>query len=249
MIEVENLCFSYKEKVIFEDISFNLNKGEILSILGSNGSGKTTFIKCLSGVLIPTNGSCKLTDEGSNVSRVSYVPQAKKINFSYNVVEFVSFGCSVLNPYFAKPTVEDFIKSKKVLSNLGIKELCEKNINEISGGELQMCYIAKALVSNPDILILDEPEANLDFKNQAKIINLIFEIAKCNGTTVIINTHFLNYAKKISDRCLIMKKGSYKFGNPNEILQEKTLEKFYEVGIKKCFYYENNEKKETFVVG
>ncbi|MGJ5847092.1 ABC transporter ATP-binding protein [Enterococcus sp. G203Y] len=248
MIEVKNLSFSYKEKSIFENISFDLKDGEILSILGPNGAGKTTLIKCLSGLLSPTNGMCMLLNKGKDKAKISYVPQAKKLNFSYNVLEFVSFGCSSMHAYFAKPSIEDFIKSKKILNDLGIAKLLKKNINEISGGELQMCYIAKALVSNPDILILDEPEANLDFKNQIKIMDLLIDISKMYNTTVIINTHFLNYAKKISDKCLIIKKGSYKFGSPSKILKEAVLEEYYEANIKKCFFYKNGKKEESFII-
>ncbi|EKB7628996.1 ABC transporter ATP-binding protein, partial [Enterococcus faecalis] len=134
MIEVKNLSFSYKEKSIFENISFDLKDGEILSILGPNGAGKTTLIKCLSGLLSPTNGMCMLLNKGKGKAKISYVPQAKKLNFSYNVLEFVSFGCSSMHAYFAKPSIEDFIKSKKILNDLGIAKLLKKNINEISGG-------------------------------------------------------------------------------------------------------------------
>jgi len=249
MIEIKDLSFRYNNQKVFENINFSLNKGDILSILGPNGSGKTTLIKCISGVLEPNTGVCKFTDFGEKGPRISYVPQAKKMNFSYNVTEFVSFGRAVLHSYFSKPTEEDFESSRKILHELGIDKLASCTVNQISGGELQMCYIAKALVSKPDVLILDEPESNLDFKNQIKIMDFLLCLSKKFKTTIIINTHFLNHAKKISTKSLIMNSKSYIFGKNNEIFREDVLSKYFQVDVKKAIYEEcENTTAETFII-
>ncbi len=228
-MKIKNATFAYKNAHnVFKDINIALEKGEILSIMGSNGIGKTTLIKCIAGILKFTKG----TVEFNKNARVSYVPQTKYINLSYNVLDFVSFGRNGLNPYFSSPSELDYEISRKIIQKLDMVHIMDKNINEISGGELQMCYIAKSLASEPDILILDEAESNLDFKNQRKIMLLIKELAN-NGMIIILNTHYLNYAAEISNKVLLMTKKNYRFGLKNEILNKENLEECFDVPIRK----------------
>ena len=248
MIEVKNLSFQYREQAVFKELNFALAKGEVLSILGANGVGKTTLIKCLAKILTPSAGACRLQTSTGKEPRIAYVPQAKKLNFSYNVVEFVSFGRSALHSYLAKPTATDLCAAKQWLAKLGGTKLFSASINQISGGELQLCYIAKALVSEPDLLILDEPEANLDFKHQTQLIHLLKELAQEYQMTIIMNTHFLNHAQRLADKCLIMSKESYQFGTRDEILQEPILKKYFEANVRKCSYTENGQQQTAFII-
>jgi iron complex transport system ATP-binding protein len=249
MITVKKLTFSFKGSgKIINNISFHLEKGDILSVMGPNGAGKTTLLKSLSGIYQPASGTCMIDDVDNRKARIAYVPQAKKLHFSYSVLDFVSFGCSQRNGFFSKPGKEDFDKSADILNRLDIGRLRGKSINQISGGELQMCYFAKALVSEPDVIILDEPESNLDFKNQAKVINMLWKLSRESKVTIIFNTHFINYAKCISDKCLLMDKKHYVFGDKNDLLQENYLEEYFQVPVRKYRYEGEEGADEAFVI-
>lgn len=250
MIEVKNASFAYdKANFIFEDINFKVKEGKILGVMGTNGIGKTTLLKCIAGIFHLTSGECIIRDTGNgNYNGISYVPQAKKINFSYSVLDFVSFGRAVVNSYFAKPSKEDYELSEEILKLIGISKLKEKSINSLSGGELQMCYIAKALVSDPKVLILDEPESNLDFNNQKKIINTLKTLSTKKNTTIILNTHFINHAAHLSDKCLLMGKKKYAFGDKDTILTEERLEEYFNVPIRKAKYNGNGTLKQVYTV-
>ena len=175
MIDVKNVSFSYKnKKSVFKSVSFYLKEGEILAVMGRNGIGKTTFIKCLAGILTWSSGSSLIMGKPveKRTNFLGYVPQAKVPSFSYTVLDFVSFGRSSVNGYFASPSKKDYEASLAVMEELDIAFLKNRFCNEISGGELQLAYIAKALVCKPRILILDEPESNLGFYNQGRVLKM-----------------------------------------------------------------------------
>ena len=249
MIELNNLTFAFKGKVnTFEGVTLSLSKGEVLCVLGPNGVGKTTLLKTILGLYQPTNGYCHIEGIDGRRARLAYIPQAKRINFSYTVLDFVSFGRPLCGKLLASPEAKDIEKAQQVLSDLGISYLAQKDVNHISGGELQMCYIAKALVCEPDIVVLDEPESNLDFNNQARIINLLYELSKEKTVTIILNTHFINHANFIADKCLLMGRNGYFFGNTKNALQENLLEAYFHVCIKRCPFEHKGEQKESYVI-
>ena len=111
-----------------------------------------------------------------------------------------------------------------------------------------MCYIAKALVSEPDILVLDEPESNLDFNNQSLIINWLHTLSREKNVTIILNTHFINHANNIADKCLLMGKDSYCFGTTQSVLQESLLADYFHVPVKRCHFEHKGIQKESFIV-
>ncbi|WP_265557182.1 ABC transporter ATP-binding protein [Serratia grimesii] len=249
MITVEQLSFGFKgSRKVINNISFHLEKGDILCVMGPNGAGKTTLLKSLSGIYQPVSGACVIEDVDNRKARLAYVPQAKKLHFSYSVLDFVSFGCSQRKGFFSKPGKEDFDRSSEILNRLDVGRLRGKCINQISGGELQMCYFAKALVAEPDVIVLDEPESNLDFQNQAKVIDMLWELSRERKVTVIFNTHFINYAESISDKCLLMDKEHYIFGEKNALLQEEYLEEYFQVPVRKYRYEGEGGPDEAFVI-
>ena len=249
MIEANNLTFAYKgNKNTFENISFSLSKGEVMCVLGPNGVGKTTLLKTITGLYQPVRGFCQIKGMGSSKAKLAYVPQAKRVHFSYSVLDFVSFGRPLQGGVCASPVPRDIEKSSKILGSLGISHLEMKDVNRISGGELQMCYIAKALVAEPDIVVLDEPESNLDFHNQARILNLLKRLANDEDVTVILNTHFINHANNIADRCLLMGREGHFFGDTHMVLQEERLAEYFHVPIKRCYFEHNGAQEESFVI-
>ncbi len=234
-LEVKNGGFGYGSGMILKNINFEVGTHTVMTILGPNGVGKTTLLKCIMGFLKWRTGDC-LMDGKSMTPRsmkefwkkTSYVPQAKQSAFSYKVIDAVIMGLNSKQSFFAIPSEEDYEKAHQVLKTLGVEKLAGKHCNALSGGELQMVMMARALISEPELMILDEPESNLDMKNQLQIVNTIERVAEEFHTSCLINTHFPNHALKISDRTLML-------GYGNKQLQGKTLDIVTEGNIKEFF--------------
>lgn len=227
ILEVKNGSFSYrKDELLLEDINFSIHGNQVMSILGPNGIGKTTLLKCVMGFQPWRTGATyidgkPLTDmrEKEIWSKISYIPQARSNFFSYTGLEMVMMGRNVHMGMFSQPSKEDVEKSEAIMEKIGITKLASKYCNNMSGGELQMVLIARALVSDPEMIILDEPESGLDFRNQLVILNLIDKLVHEEGVSAIINTHYPANALKISDYTLMLKRTSgYDFGPTNEVL-------------------------------
>lgn len=237
-LEIKNASFSYDSKVdIIKNINFSLNQGEILSILGPNGVGKTTFIKNLIGLLDWHKGGTFIDNENiksiKNIWQIiSYVPQAKLSVFSFEVLEMVVLGINSHLKSFQNPGKKDYQKAEFLLNELGIIKLKNKLYNQISGGEQQMVLIARALINEPKVLILDEPESNLDFKNQLIILNTISNLSRNRQITVIFNTHYPEHALEISDYSLILfRNTNYIFGKSNDVVNEQSLNEAFGVKV------------------
>lgn len=237
ILAVENGSFSYqKSSKIFENINFSVSSGEILAILGPNGAGKTTMLRCITGMLKWKNGKSML--DGENIasiptkklwSKMAYVPQAKAVSSSYTAFEMVLLGRSSRLNAFSSPKKEDIKKAEEVMELLGITHLAEKKCSAMSGGELQMVLIARALAAEPEVLILDEPESNLDFKNQLVVLNAMSSLAQ-NGMTCIFNTHYPAHALQRASKALILSKGGeYVFGDTAVVVNEENIQKAFGV--------------------
>lgn len=236
ILNVENGSFGYSGETILNNINFSLEKGEVLSILGPNGAGKTTLLKCIAGLLKWKNGHTFLN--GTDISAMhanelwrymAYVPQAKSFACSSTVQEFILLGRSSRIDFFSRPSDTDISAADNVINRLGIEFLRNKKCNEISGGELQMVLIAKALASEPQILILDEPESNLDFKNQLLVLDTISSLSS-DGMSCIFNTHYPSHALRRADKAILLGRNSeILYGNTASVITEKNIEKAFGV--------------------
>ena len=237
ILTVEQGSYSYKkDQKIFEDVCFSVSSGEILAILGPNGAGKTTMLRCITGMLNWQKGESRL--DGKNIrtmperklwQRMAYVPQAKSASFAYTAFETVLLGRSSHLNAFSLPKQEDVDKAREAMERLGIVHLAEKKCSAISGGELQMVLIARALASEPEILILDEPESNLDFKNQLIVLDTITKLAQ-KGMACIFNTHYPEHALQRSHKALLLNKGGeYLFGDTADVVTEANIQKAFGV--------------------
>ena len=234
MITVKNAAFSYDgTHEIFSDLSLSLAAGEVLTILGRNGIGKTTFLRCLLGILPWTRGECLVDGERPDPTAVSakigYVPQSHAPAFPYTVFEMVMMGRARRIGLFRTPSTADRTRVTELLDLVGGLPRAERSATELSGGQLQMVYIARALAVEPKLMILDEPEAHLDFHNQMIVLRLLQKLSHEQGMTIVMNTHSPENALKISDKSLLMRRGEYLFGATAELLIEENLSRYYDI--------------------
>ena len=181
IIEVNNSSYGWLGRpALFEGVSLSLDRGEVLAILGPNGIGKTTLLKSLIGLIPWKKGATFVESKDIKSYKVSdlykiisYVPQAKTPPFSLTAMEMILLGRNPHINIVSSPKQKDYEIAHQVIDRLGIEYLTDVKVNKMSGGELQMVLIARALVNKPKVLILDEPESNLDFRNQLKILNVI----------------------------------------------------------------------------
>jgi len=222
IVSVENLSFGYGSSLSIENISFNVSEGDFLGIVGPNGAGKTTLFRCILGVLGNYAGSIRLfgQDIKSNkglLKRVGYIPQKRTIEqeFPVTVQEAVSFGLIGLRN-----------SSNTVLSaitDVGLDELKNKRIGNLSGGQLQRVLIAKALVSNPDLLILDEPTTAIDKESEKKFYSILTELNEDRKKTIILSSHDLDAIKKLSNKIACVNKRLFFHGNVHEFFDNEKL--------------------------
>lgn len=238
-LRVSNGAYSYDNKhFLYNDVNFSVSSGEVLSILGPNGSGKTTLLKCIMDLLHFKKG--ETTIDGENVKDIkklfkiiSYVPQSKGVNSSLEAIDMVLLGLSPHMGIIEEPKESDINLVLEILEELDVLYLKDKKCNEISGGELQMLLIARAIISQPKILILDEPESNLDFKNQLMILSKIKQLVESRNIICIINTHYPEHAYKISNKILLIDKKQKRsiFGKTSDIITEDNLKKIFDVNV------------------
>lgn len=240
ILEVENGCFGYpKQEEILKNINLHLEKGHILSVLGPNGIGKTTLLKCMIGLLPWTSGRsilngtdlCKMKSKDI-WNTISYIPQAHSFSFSYTGLEMVMLGRSSHLGLFEQPGAQEIEMAEAMMEKVGIMRLARKDCNRMSGGELQMVLIARALINEPQLIILDEPETGLDFHNQILVLNMIERLAHEEGISAIMNTHYPTNAMSIADEAFMMnRKGDRFYGTTDSILNEQNISRSFDVNV------------------
>lgn len=214
MLVVHDLCFSYgKGARSLERISLAAGPREVLCILGPNGSGKTTLLRCLIGGLPITSG--RITLAGQDATRLpprelarlmAYVPQSTQSVFGHRVLDIVMMGRSAHLPRFQTPAPRDVEIAEAALERVGIARLAGRSFSTISGGEKQLCLLARAVAQEPSVLILDEPAASLDFANQARILDILAGLAD-GGLAVVMTTHHPDHAQQIGSHVLGLSEG------------------------------------------
>ena len=237
-VTVENGSFSYRNSArqILDNIHFSVSDGDVLAILGPNGAGKTTLLRCITGLLQWQSGQTLI--DGVPISeipqkklwrRLSYVPQAKTSVSGYTVEEMVLLGRSAYVSPFSLPKESDMTAADSAIKRAGIDGIRKRSCSEISGGEYQMTLIARALASEPEALILDEPESSLDFKNQLLVLDTITRLAN-EGIVCIFNTHYPAHALRKANKALMLSKsGGFVFGPAKEIITETNIKEYFGV--------------------
>ncbi|OCL88395.1 putative ABC transporter ATP-binding protein [Aliarcobacter thereius] len=237
LIEAKNISFSYKNNQVLDDINFELNQGDILSLLGKNGSGKTTLLKILLGIF-KSKGEVKILDksikEYSNkelAKLISYVPQTHQIPFDYTIFDVVLMGRLPHIGLFSNYSSKDRDIAIKALEKVGILHLKEKIYSQVSGGERQLAFIARALTQSAKIIFMDEPVTGLDYGNQLKLLNFLKTLSK-EGYTFIKTTHYPEHALYASNKVMMLEKGKVlDFGDIEEKLTQENIKILYNIDV------------------
>ena len=238
-IEVCNLSFAYSGRKVLNDINFAVERGVICGFLGPNGSGKTTLLKCINGLRTPVSG--QIIIEGSLInsmtrreiaSKISVVPQQANIVFPFKSIDLVIMGrCSDLEAW-ESPGDKDYTQAETLMESLGIGHLSYRRVTEISGGERQLVMIARAIFQGADIMLLDEPTAHLDYRNQFSVLRTVTDVARRKRLTVIITLHNPNLAFHYCNKILLLKEGRIiSEGSSDSVFQGQILSKLYDMDI------------------
>lgn len=233
-VSASNVSFCYRQDVpVIRGLSFSVSSGDILAVLGPNGAGKTTFLRCVTGFLRWTSGSLLL--DGTDAARipakqfwrrVSYVPQVRSsgAQSSMTAEEMILLGKTGQYGLFSSPGRDDLLRTDALMDELGISHLRGRRCAELSGGELQMVLIARALLPGPELLILDEPESGLDFRNQLTVLDTIRRLS-AEGMCCIFNTHYPDHALSLASHALLLPKGgeTCRFGPVRDVVTEEAL--------------------------
>lgn len=235
ILSVQGLTFSYPGRAVLQDLDFTVAKGDCLAVLGTNGVGKSTLLKCLNRILRPQLGVvCIEKDAVGKLSstelarRVGYVAQRQAAN-RCTVFDAVLLG---RKPYIKWDVCQQDLEiTNRVLKLLELEAYSLRYLDELSGGELQKVVIARALAQEPDLLLLDEPTSNLDLKNQLEVLSIIKKVVKSQQIAALVTMHDLNLALRFADKFLLLKDGAiFAMGGP-EVMVPENIEQVYEVPV------------------
>jgi len=231
MLTVNELKFMYRNKDVLKEIGFSIEQGQVIAVLGPNGVGKTTLLKCLNRILKAQEGTVMLDEENlldlgtmDIARRVGYVPQRVETG------RLTAFDAVLLGrrPHIGwDVTTRDIAMVDAIFRRLGMESLRLSYIDEMSGGELQKIAIARALVQEPRILLLDEPTSNLDLKNQVDILNTIRAIVRDHKIAAIMTMHDLNQALRFADTFIFIKNGTVYIQGNRDIVTSAVIEEVY----------------------
>jgi iron complex transport system ATP-binding protein len=234
-IHVKNLNYHYGDFPALKNITFSVETGNFFIIIGPNGSGKTTLLKVMAGILKSQTDQLDILNRPvDHYSRkalartIAFVPQMIPIDFPFSVNEIVLMGRS---PYLGMLGLEqekDLEIAKQALSFTGVDHLAHRKLDQLSGGEQQRVFVAKAICQEPEIILLDEPTASLDLAHQIRLMDLMEKLKNEHGITVVMVSHDVNLAAMYGDHLLLLNKGEIvQLGAPKEVLTFQTLEQVY----------------------
>jgi iron complex transport system ATP-binding protein len=250
-IEADGIAFSYSNEIsnaVFRDLSLTIRPGNVLCLLGPNGTGKSTLLKCMGGILRILQGRILLNSRNladlklPDIAKIiGFVPQGLTSAFPFRVKDIVVMGRAPHLSILASPSRRDMEIAYKAMDEVGVLHLADRPCNSVSGGEWQLTLIARALVQEPKILLLDEPTSHLDMGNQMKILRVVKNLAD-QRMTIVMASHFPDHAFLVADVAAILNNGRIvHMGPPEEVITEETMRETYGVNVQIAVLGENQK--------
>lgn len=248
--KIKNATFSYDGKrTIFENISFSIEKGDILCILGQNGCGKSTLLRCLCNLYKLNAGNIYIDDKdivsyspANLAKKIGFIPQMHTPSFPYSVLQIVMMGRTAHLNMFSNPSKKDYEIAQKAIKTMHLEHIMHKPYTELSGGQMQLVLMARVLAQGPDILLLDEPTSHLDISNQLYTIKMVKKLSQ-RGFTIIMTSHFPDHTFLSYGKVGIMKdKRLLDIGLADDVVTDRNLEEIYGIPFK-ILYVEEIKRK------
>lgn len=231
LIQVDNVSFNFHGLKVLQDISFSISPGDFLALIGPNGSGKTTLIRIILGILKPSSGRVVLIGQELNQftqwQRIGYVPQKAILldpYFPASVREVVAMGLISLKRFPRLLTRQDESSIDKALDRVGLKGLKSRRIGELSGGQQQRVFIARAIVNGPDVLFLDEPTAGVDADTQTRFYDMLAELNRQEGLTIVLITHDFGIITKHANKVACLNQRLFFHGTHEEFCSSRAVQ-------------------------
>lgn len=235
VFKAENLSIGYKDKTLFSNLNFEIKTGILTSLLGSNGIGKSTLLKTISGLLDKKSGSIFIDDKNSNdlsISEfskiVSVVLTHENVNKDLTVYELVKLGRQPYTNWLDKLTTEDEILISNALQDCEITDLAERKVSQLSDGQLQRTFIARAVVQNTPFIFLDEPSTHLDLYHKVRLFKLLKKLCSVHNKCILFSTHDLDLALQLSDEIMLLKKDIFYHNSTDNLINEGVFDRFFD---------------------
>ncbi len=251
VLEVKDLAFSFAKKSIFNDLNFDVKKGKTVTILGVNGVGKSTLIRNILGILEFQKGevnygssSLHTLNNKQRAQYIGYVPQKETNPFAFSAGEVVLMGRNSNISMFSKPKKVDMDAVDEAMDIVGVSHLKDRVYNELSGGEMQLVMVARALCTFPPLMIMDEPISHLDVGRQNQMLKLISMLNEKYGISVLMTSHYPDHALAVSNKTLLLKGDAQsEFGDTHEMMHDEKLFSLFGVNFTSLHL---DGKKRTF---
>lgn len=231
LVELNHVTFGFGAEPVLEDVSLHLHPGQFAALVGPSGAGKTSLLKLILGTLQPTRGEICIHGEalkGQPATQVGYVPQLEAVdwNFPVTVAQAVLMGRVRRSGIWPWPSTEDNRRLRAILEQLGIADLAGRHIRDLSGGQQQRVFLARALISDPDLLVLDEPTTGVDMRTAESILHMLGELNR-QGMTILITTHDLNTAAAHLPWVICLNRRVIAQGVPEDVFTVEVLNETY----------------------
>ncbi len=238
MLRADNIHYAYDRGKVLDGVSLHVRPGEVVSLLGPNGTGKSTLIRILTGLEKPQEGSVTLGGDPmeslsfkTRAERVAYVPQSHRSAFGYKVRDVVMMGRIGAQGLFGGFGRDDRERANRALEQVGMSRYAEQSYTRLSGGERQLVLIARALAQGANLFIMDEPVSGLDYGNQLRLLEQIDALAE-EGYTFLKSTHYPDHALMVSSRVIMLRDGRVQAdGAPREVIDSANIAALYGVGV------------------
>ena len=249
LLEVQHVRYSYKEsRTILKDISFSIERGQLITLLGPNGAGKSTLLNCIAGLFKPDSGTIPLDGKELHklspkeiARKIAYVPQITSVTYDYSVRDYIAMGRAPHLDLFNQPGKKDYELVQEAIEMMGIEKLADQSISKISGGERQMASITRAIVQQAELILFDEPTSALDFGNQMKIMKVIDKLSK-QGFAIMFTTHNPDQPILLGGTvALVNDAGEMIIGDGKDIMKEELLSRIYKTPL--SISYVDNVKR------